>query len=85
LGCLVLGLAGGLGVGRARKSGLRPIGLLLTLTGTGLLLVPDLTAEFTWRYQLPALLLLPAGAALGFTALRGGHADSGTVATANTD
>lgn len=85
LGCLVLGLAGGLGIGQARKSGLRPICLLMTLTGTGLLLVPDFTAEFTWRYQLPALLLLPAGAALGYTALRGGQPDAGTPATARTD
>ncbi|MBA2573459.1 MAG: hypothetical protein H0V02_01530 [Nocardioidaceae bacterium] len=85
LGCLALGLAGGLGIGQARKSGLRSICLLMTLTGTGLLLVPDFTAEFTWRYQLPALLLLPAGAALGYTALRGGQLDAGTPATARTD
>ncbi|MDX6325896.1 MAG: hypothetical protein QOK15_2250, partial [Nocardioidaceae bacterium] len=71
LGCLVLGLVGGLGVGRARTSGLRTRCLLLVLTGAGLMLVPDLTAEFVWRYQLPALVLLPAGAALAYTALRG--------------
>jgi len=77
LGCLVLGLAGGIGIGPARQSGLRPMCLLMTLTGTSLLLVPDFTAEFTWRYQLPALLLLPAGAALAFSALRGGQVDTG--------
>ena len=65
LGCLVLGLLGGLGVGRARRSGLRSICLLLTVTGAGLLAIPDLTTEFFWRYQVPALALLPAGAALG--------------------
>ncbi len=99
-GCLVLGLLGGLGIGRARHSGMRSMGLLLTCTGAGLLLVPDLTADFSWRYQLPALALLPAGAALGFSALRGHQLDpdevdtdpaapaqigSGTVATARTD
>ncbi len=85
LGCLVVGLLGGLGIGRARRSGMRSMCLLLTVTGTGLLLVPALTADFSWRYQLPALVLLPAGAALGFTALRGGQVDAGTVATARTD
>lgn len=91
-GCLMLGLLGGLGVRRAKTSGLRPICLLLTATATVLLLEPDLTAEFTWRYQLPALVLLPAAAALGYTALKGPTArpvgqvvESGTVATARTD
>jgi hypothetical protein len=71
LGCLVLGLLGGLGVGRAKDPWTRWMCLLLTLSGTGLLLVPDLTAEFIWRYQLPALLLLPAGAALAWSAICG--------------
>jgi hypothetical protein len=70
LGCLVLGLLGGIGVGRARRSGMRSICLLTTLTATGLMLVPDLVSEFVWRYQLPALALLPAGAALAVTAMR---------------
>ncbi len=80
LGCLVLGLAGGLGVGRARASGLRSRCLLLTVSGVLLILLPAVTAAFSWRYQLPALALLPAGAALGYTALRGG-----TLATPSTD
>jgi hypothetical protein len=84
LGCLVLCLLGGLGIGRARTSAMRPMCLLLATSGAVLLLVPDATAEFVWRYQLPALLLLPAGAALAYTALRG-QDDSGTVATASTD
>ncbi len=57
----------------------------MTLTGLGLLLVPAMTAQFVWRYQLPALALLPAGAALGYTALRGGRNQAGTEATASTD
>jgi hypothetical protein len=74
LGCLLLGLLGGLGVvGQARASRMRSITLLLSVTGTGLLLVPDIAGDFSWRYQMPALALLPAGAALGITALRGGR------------
>jgi hypothetical protein len=69
LACLVLGLIGGLS-GRARPSGLRPLCLLLTGSGLGLILLPDLVGEFVWRYQLPALALLPSGAALAATALR---------------
>jgi hypothetical protein len=74
-GCLVLAVAGGLGVGKARHSGLRARCLLMALTAAGLMLVPDLTAEFVWRYQLPALILLPAGAALAYTAIRGAQAE----------
>lgn len=72
-GCLLLGLIGGVGVGPARRSGMRSICLLLTVTGAGLLLVPAVTTEFIWRYQLPALPLLPGGAALAYTALRRGR------------
>jgi hypothetical protein len=72
LACLLLGLAGGLGIGPARRSGMRSICLLLTVAGTGLLLVPAATADFSWRYQMPALPLLPAAAALAWTAVRHG-------------
>lgn len=78
-GCLVLGVAGAVGVGRARRSGLRAVTFLFTVSGAGLILVPDVTAEFVWRYQLPAVALLPAAAALGWTALtwRGGPPQRG--------
>lgn len=69
--CLLLGLVGAVGVGRARTSGLRSVTFLLLATGTGLILVPDVTAEFVWRYQLPAIALLPAAAVLAFSGLRG--------------
>ena len=69
LGCLLVGLLGGLGVGRARGSGLRTLTWVLLLSGVGLLLAPAVTAQFVWRYQLPALALLPAAAALALTAL----------------
>jgi hypothetical protein len=70
LACLLLGLLGAVGAGRARRSGKRSMCALLTVTGTGLLLLPDMTDMFSWRYQLPAFFLLPAGAALAITALR---------------
>jgi hypothetical protein len=48
----------------------RPLVFLLTALGVGLVLVPDLTAQFTWRYQLPAIVLLPVAAALAWTRIR---------------
>ncbi|MDX6324847.1 MAG: hypothetical protein QOK15_1201 [Nocardioidaceae bacterium] len=47
----------------------RPLLFLTTALGVGLMLAPALTAEFTWRYQLPALVFLPMGAALAWTRL----------------
>ncbi|MBK1785411.1 glycosyltransferase family 2 protein [Prauserella cavernicola] len=64
------GLLGALGVGRARRSGLRSAAFLAT--GSGLILLLGSAAfEFSWRYQLPALLLLPLGGALGAAAMFG--------------
>ena len=62
------GLLGAAGVGRARRSGLRAACLLPTLTGLTLLVAADLF-EFSWRYQLPALVFAPLGGALGVTAM----------------
>jgi len=45
------------------------VGLLLVVGG-GLMVAPDVTAEFVWRYQLPAILLVPMAAALGWARLR---------------
>lgn len=42
--------------------------LLFTATATILLLVPDIY-EFSWRYQLPAIVTLPSAGVLGVTAL----------------
>jgi hypothetical protein len=67
-GCLVLGAAGCLA--GAGVPGRRSVCLLLTLAGVGLLLVPPVTGNFNWRYQQPALSLLPAAAALGWTTVR---------------
>lgn len=68
LACVLAGLAAGLGLGRARTSELRTVCLFITVTGTGLILAPAVTGNFYWRYQLPALSLLPAAAALAWTA-----------------
>jgi hypothetical protein len=85
LGCLVLGLAGAVFPGRNNRPGLRPRIFLLLASGAGLMLVPDVTAEFVWRYQLPALALLPAAAALAYTSLHRDRSQPGTDATASTD
>ena len=71
LGCLLLGMLGLLGTGRAVDSGRRAVCFLVTATGVGLLLVPAATVEFIWRYAAPGLVLLPAAGALGYAALRG--------------
>jgi hypothetical protein len=68
LACVVLALAAGLGAGRARHSGQQLACLLWLSTGLGLLIAAALY-EFSWRYQLPALVTLPPAAALALSAL----------------
>ena len=70
-GCLVAGLLAGCGVGRARKSGRRAVTWLFAVTGALSILVPSITADFSWRYQLPALAVLPVAAALAYSGFRG--------------
>jgi hypothetical protein len=60
----------------------RPVIFLTLALGLGLVLVPDLTAEFVWRYQLPLITLVPLAAALAWTRLR---PQPGTTATPSTD
>ena len=67
---LVLGAASAAGVGRARRSGLRAVCLLPTGLSAAVLLTAA-ALEFSWRYQLPGLVLLPMSAALGATAMTG--------------
>ncbi|GAA4838082.1 glycosyltransferase family 2 protein [Saccharopolyspora rosea] len=69
-GALLLAAAAVVGAGRARRSGLRaacllPAGLAVTVLGTAAAM------EFSWRYQLPGLVLIPLAGALGITALTG--------------
>ena len=68
---LVIGLLGALGVGRARRSGLRTATFLFTFTALAVYLPSVAVSQFTWRYQLPLLVLLPPAAALGLAALTG--------------
>jgi hypothetical protein len=72
---LILGAAGSL-AGMVRRRTLSPDGarlarasLLVTLSAIVLLISSD-AFEFSWRYQLPAVILLPLGGALGLAALR---------------
>ena len=72
---LILGVAGSL-AGMVRRRTLSPDGawlarvsLLVTLSAIVLLISSD-AFEFSWRYQLPAVILLPLGGALGLVALR---------------
>lgn len=67
--CLVLALLALVGVGRARRSGRRAAVWAFGATGFLALLSSAMAVGFTWRYQLPQLLLLPAAAALAVTAL----------------
>lgn len=63
----LLGIATTFGIGRARHSGLRSAAMLSTGMGLALLLSAA-SFEFSWRYQLPALVTLPLGGALGVKA-----------------
>lgn len=73
LGALgIVALLAGFGLGRARRSGIRSATLLaggMALT----ILLASAAFEFSWRYQLPALVLLPLAGALGVTALLTGR------------
>ncbi len=66
---LVLGLLGGFGLGRARRSGMRLVCLLFVVGGLAVLLPSNAASIFSWRYVLPSLELLPVAGALGLTAL----------------
>jgi hypothetical protein len=68
LALLVVALAG-LVAGRRGAPPTRPLTFLTTATALLLMIAPAVTAEFTWRYQLAAVILLPMGAALGWTRL----------------
>lgn len=65
---LLVALLAGL-AGTIRRSPLRAACLLWTGAGAGLLLASSLY-EFSWRYVLPGLAVLPVAGGLGLTALR---------------
>jgi 4-amino-4-deoxy-L-arabinose transferase-like glycosyltransferase len=68
---LIAGLLAAAGVGRARRSGLRTAAFLFTFTALAVYLPSVAISQFTWRYQLPLLVLLPPAGALGLAALTG--------------
>jgi len=69
LGALgIVALLAGFGLGRARRSGIRSAALLTAGMALTILLA-SAAFEFSWRYQLPALVLLPLAGVLGLTAL----------------
>jgi len=71
----VFGIAGVAGALRRRTgqlTDLRVPCLLVTLAAVVLLVSSD-AFEFSWRYQLPAVVLLPLAGTLGVTALIGGR------------
>jgi hypothetical protein len=55
-----------------RGRGLALACLLFTATAWVVLLVPDVL-EYSWRYQLPALVTLPPAGVLGFGAMLSGR------------
>lgn len=67
---LLAGLLGGFGIGNARRSGIRAASLLVSGLGVTVLMTAA-AFEFSWRYQLPGLVLLPMAGALGVTAFTG--------------
>jgi hypothetical protein len=68
---LAVGLAGAAGIGRARQAALRLRAGAFTFTFVALAIyLPSVAvSQFTWRYQLPLLVLLPPAGALGLEAL----------------
>jgi hypothetical protein len=65
-------VAGALRRRTGQLTDLRVPWLLVTLAAVVLLVSSD-AFEFSWRYQLPAVVLLPLAGTLGVTALIGGR------------
>ena len=65
----VVALLAGFGLGRAGTSGIRSATLLAVGMAVTILLA-SAAFEFSWRYQLPGLVLLPFAGVLGITALQ---------------
>jgi hypothetical protein len=80
------GLAGSLSLAR-RRPATQPAAtacLLFTATAVAVLLTSDLF-EFSWRYQLPALVTLPPAGALGITVMAGLVGAARAVRTSHAD
>jgi hypothetical protein len=83
LALILVGVAGLVVRRPAGAARTRPLVLLALLVGVGLMAEPVVTAQFVWRYQLPALVLVPLAAAAAFARLR--TPQSPTTATPSTD
>jgi hypothetical protein len=66
---LIAGLLAALGVGRARRSGLRSASFCFVAMALAVFTSSVVVNQFSWRYQLSLVVLLPPAAALGLTAL----------------
>jgi hypothetical protein len=66
---LILGVLGSLGLGRARRSGLRTATFVFTALAILVFGASVAVNQFTWRYQLPLNILVPPAAALAAVAL----------------
>lgn len=66
----LIAIAAMLGVGRARTSGLRSAALLSVGMAVTILFA-SAAFEFSWRYQLPGIVLLPIAGVIGIVALWG--------------
>jgi hypothetical protein len=66
---LLLGMLAALGVGRARRSGLRVASFAFTTTAVLVFGATVAANQFSWRYQISQNLLIPPAAALALTAL----------------
>ena len=67
---VLIALAAVAGLRRAKRSGLRAA-VLLPLAGGLILLLGSAAFEFSWRYQLPGLILFPLAGAIGLRAILG--------------
>lgn len=67
---VLIALAAVAGLGRAKDSGLRSAALLPAAAGV-VLLLGSAAFEFSWRYQLPALVFFPLAGAIGLRAILG--------------
>jgi hypothetical protein len=65
--CLLVALAA---IVRPRRPGLRTATFLFAAAGAVVLVGAVAANDFTWRYRLPLVALLPPAAALAVTALR---------------
>lgn len=66
---LLLGAAAAVGIGRARGSGVRTAAFAFTGVALAIAISSVAVSQFSWRYQLPLLVLAPPAGAIGATAL----------------